>query len=809
MNHPKPRHNINPHNHIIPQTEDRQPNENINKRAQEAPPSILTVGSRGNGRRGRGSEHKGRGSRRGAKFGPNGARINTGDSSQRLGSRARGTGREQTSREHQSPNNTSWESSSSSFGASRPPGNSAGSRTSHGQFGTRDNGWAGRRDGRHDHTHTDSQDGAKIHEGDKPALAAHGYLPGKDRHDLHESAQTAVGSNSPIRPNSPHRMPPPRQFDEPHSHVSTHKRLHFHPRKPQRQHDDASHEECSPSPLPLEYDIQYPELEDDADLAVERASSPSSDYTGPVGSPENVSLPSPSVLRSKPLPDSSSVRVSRYKDIGVQWINPASPNFDRNIEESQPSDASLIEERLNRASPMTENVGVQWQRTVNVVIPLKRTINSALVTMSETHHDTGQRSPKRRKLVSNCGANSSPAVTVKAECRSPSVELREIQAPSNPLVKVERSPSPNRLEPVRNQITEGSQWYHPMPTECHKINPNWAKNRRKWFEKESAILLRKGLKLERHFFRDDGMVIDWTSSTPRWTDSLDPTSPPATKTTNHDDREVIDLTLDVDEPTRSAHPTRTKIPKPLLPHTPNPTVQPNLQPRAIHTPQQQLPVTFTVPLQPQPLLRELVMSQSTPQEDHDYVPAALDKKWPKQSSKRSLPESATLPRPASTKQSSSEASFASSLDAGPSTLAFSGNDIPFSARHLDITDSASTQQPIEVLGSHGSDKPTAPRTSVTDRASLSAQNHGQHQGSKKPALETPLPGWAILASLPPSPRAKAWKPPVRSLFPLSSVTSDDKEEDELDEDSEDEEQRTVLAHICGPVRGHLSVGKRA
>ncbi|KAK0459202.1 uncharacterized protein EV420DRAFT_1538885 [Desarmillaria tabescens] len=68
----------------------------------------------------------------------------------------------------------------------------------------------------------------------------------------------------------------------------------------------------------------------------------------------------------------------------------------------------------------------------------------------------------------------------------------------------------------------GSKWYHPLPPNCQKSNPNWSANRKHWFKQESKYLRSRGLNILRNFFRDDGMVIDWSSPVPVWSDTLEP-----------------------------------------------------------------------------------------------------------------------------------------------------------------------------------------------------------------------------------------------------------------------------------------------
>lgn len=73
--------------------------------------------------------------------------------------------------------------------------------------------------------------------------------------------------------------------------------------------------------------------------------------------------------------------------------------------------------------------------------------------------------------------------------------------------KFSHSPSSVKAEDIDislshvSLVTDGSKWYHPLPPECLRSNPNWSANRQSWFTNESRFLRSKGLKVTRNFFR--------------------------------------------------------------------------------------------------------------------------------------------------------------------------------------------------------------------------------------------------------------------------------------------------------------------
>ncbi|KAJ7749283.1 hypothetical protein DFH07DRAFT_1062373 [Mycena maculata] len=135
---------------------------------------------------------------------------------------------------------------------------------------------------------------------------------------------------------------------------------------------------------------------------------------------------------------------------------------------------------------------------------------------------------------------------------SPAPNTRDPSPPPIHRVKLEpRTPSPPPPDPPRRAVTSGSKRYFPVPRDCMRANPEFSTNRRKWAHREGAVLRDLGLHIDKFFFRDDGMVIEWTSAEPVWFDTLRPVRarprapPPITQ-------EIIDV--DADSPDAPPEP---------------------------------------------------------------------------------------------------------------------------------------------------------------------------------------------------------------------------------------------------------------
>ncbi|KAJ7637040.1 hypothetical protein FB45DRAFT_908068 [Roridomyces roridus] len=124
--------------------------------------------------------------------------------------------------------------------------------------------------------------------------------------------------------------------------------------------------------------------------------------------------------------------------------------------------------------------------------PVSRTFNSPPLS-------------KRRRL------DTDVPVTIKCE-PPPSPYYTPSSAPLAPL-------------PPRRSVTSGSKRYFPVPDICKRDNAQYQDNRRNWMLRECANLRTLGLRVVKYFFRDDGMVLEWTSAEPVWLDTLRPVHP--------------------------------------------------------------------------------------------------------------------------------------------------------------------------------------------------------------------------------------------------------------------------------------------
>ena len=114
----------------------------------------------------------------------------------------------------------------------------------------------------------------------------------------------------------------------------------------------------------------------------------------------------------------------------------------------------------------------------------------------------------------------------------------------HPVVTIKGEPSsPEPTAPSRKLVTEACKFW-PIPDNCRKSAPNYSDNRLAYAKKQSAELLKFGLKRTKVFFREDGLVIEWyvlsgpfapisfssflrrKSELPVWSDTLLPEPPP-------------------------------------------------------------------------------------------------------------------------------------------------------------------------------------------------------------------------------------------------------------------------------------------
>ncbi|KAI0924979.1 hypothetical protein AcW2_005695 [Taiwanofungus camphoratus] len=179
---------------------------------------------------------------------------------------------------------------------------------------------------------------------------------------------------------------------------------------------------------------------------------------------------------------------------------------------------------------------------------LANAINNSSRPISESSGPSnGMRPPKRRKLsATNCNAtqlssatdtasiiprtelavptarSSSDPVPLSRQAPTTTTEAASHQQNVLP-VKRERSPTPPITVGPR-PVKEGSLRFTPLPANCRASHPQFQQNRKEWIAREIAKLRQLGLKVARVFTREDGMVIDWTSSTPVMSDTLRPAS---------------------------------------------------------------------------------------------------------------------------------------------------------------------------------------------------------------------------------------------------------------------------------------------
>ncbi|KII87089.1 hypothetical protein PLICRDRAFT_42725 [Plicaturopsis crispa FD-325 SS-3] len=121
-------------------------------------------------------------------------------------------------------------------------------------------------------------------------------------------------------------------------------------------------------------------------------------------------------------------------------------------------------------------------------------------------------SAKRRRLDIDPEQTSSKSPSATAMSAAKPIERSS--------VKREESPAP--LRPSRTLLTSGAKHCAPMPPECQKSHPDCQRNRAAWAARERRKLEMKGIRPIRSFIRADGMVIDWESDVPIWSDTLQP-----------------------------------------------------------------------------------------------------------------------------------------------------------------------------------------------------------------------------------------------------------------------------------------------
>ncbi|KAF8553966.1 hypothetical protein OG21DRAFT_1509495 [Imleria badia] len=103
---------------------------------------------------------------------------------------------------------------------------------------------------------------------------------------------------------------------------------------------------------------------------------------------------------------------------------------------------------------------------------------------------------------------------------SPSANSPPPSVPPPRQVKAERSPSPLSVE--KKLVISGTKRFTPIPSDCLSSCTQYKQNRLEWVERCVKELEALNLIPERRLFRDDGLVIDWKSHVPVWSDTLQP-----------------------------------------------------------------------------------------------------------------------------------------------------------------------------------------------------------------------------------------------------------------------------------------------
>ncbi|KAJ7615049.1 hypothetical protein DFH06DRAFT_128689 [Mycena polygramma] len=159
---------------------------------------------------------------------------------------------------------------------------------------------------------------------------------------------------------------------------------------------------------------------------------------------------------------------------------------------------------------------------------------------------------KRRRVEPIVKVEETP-ILLPPRPPSPPIEPPLPARAATPPVRIKlepRTPSPPP-EPSRRSATSGSKRCFPVPASCTRANPDFAAARRKWARGECTVLRDLGLKVEKYFFRDDGMVIEWISDEPVWLDTLRPVQE-RPRLAVPAEQEIIDV--DADDPAPSPQP---------------------------------------------------------------------------------------------------------------------------------------------------------------------------------------------------------------------------------------------------------------
>lgn len=88
--------------------------------------------------------------------------------------------------------------------------------------------------------------------------------------------------------------------------------------------------------------------------------------------------------------------------------------------------------------------------------------------------------------------------------------------------KVKREQSPTPPPPQRKLVISGTKRFAPFPSNCLPPNPGYKQHRRTWSKKCQSEIEALKLQTEKLLIRDDGVIVDWKSPVPVWSDTLRP-----------------------------------------------------------------------------------------------------------------------------------------------------------------------------------------------------------------------------------------------------------------------------------------------
>ncbi|KAG1866845.1 hypothetical protein F4604DRAFT_938403 [Suillus subluteus] len=88
--------------------------------------------------------------------------------------------------------------------------------------------------------------------------------------------------------------------------------------------------------------------------------------------------------------------------------------------------------------------------------------------------------------------------------------------------KVKREQSPTPPPPQRKLVMSGTKRFAPFPSNCLPTNSGYKQHRRIWSKKCQSEIEALKLQSEKVLIRDDGVIVDWKSPVPVWSDTLRP-----------------------------------------------------------------------------------------------------------------------------------------------------------------------------------------------------------------------------------------------------------------------------------------------